>query len=116
MPEGAFLKTLRQEERRVTLVGLAQSNERISDLLRALANESPWLERPELVEIKAVALGGQQAGKAAGSEKVEPRRVYEFSINALIRGANAEPAAGGVNRPAVPGKVAQAGVATAPGK
>jgi type IV pilus assembly protein PilN len=74
---------VRQDTRKVTLVGLAQSNERISTLLRNLANESGWLERPELLEIKAVPLAAQQGGKPAQDDG---RRVYEFSINAMIRG------------------------------
>ena len=86
LPEGSFLKNLKQDERRVTLVGLAQSNERISDLLRALANDSPWLERPELVEIKAVPLANPQAGKPDARGQAEVRRVYEFSMNALVKG------------------------------
>src|SRR5690606_9656923 len=86
LPEGAFLKNLKQDERKVTLVGLAQSNERISDLLRALANDSPWLERPELVEIKAVPLANPQAGKPDARGQAEVRRVYEFSVNALVKG------------------------------
>ena len=89
MPEGAFLKSIRQDARKVTLVGLAQSNERISDLLRSLANDSPWLERPELVEIKAVPLGGQQAASKQ-ADSAEARRVYEFSVNALVRTHDAE--------------------------
>lgn len=95
MPEGAFLKSVRQDARKVTLVGMAQSNERISDLLRSLANDSEWLERPELVEIKAVPLGGPQANRNAGrnpAQSADARRVYEFSVNALLRGAEAEAA------------------------
>lgn len=99
MPEGALLKSLKQDSRKVTLIGLAQSNERISDLLRSLANDSPWLERPELVEIKAVPLGNPQAAKQANrsADGEEARRVYEFSVNALIRSPENETAA-------VPGK------------
>jgi len=103
MPEGAFLKSVKQTERKITLVGLAQSNERISDLLRALANDSAWLERPELVEIKAVPLGDPKAGRpAAGQPQSEVRRVYEFSMNALIKGGSeeAQPAAAGAPAPA----------------
>ncbi|HRO57917.1 MAG TPA: PilN domain-containing protein [Burkholderiaceae bacterium] len=108
LPEGSFLKNLKQDERKVTLVGLAQSNERISDLLRALANDSPWLERPELVEIKAVPLANQQAGKPDPRGQAEVRRVYEFSMNALVKG-RVEPETGtgsGATRQAGGGKPA----------
>ena len=119
MPEGAFLKSVKQDARKVTLVGLAQSNERISDLLRSLANDSPWLERPELVEIKAVPLGDPQAARQAGrgaADGADARRVYEFSVNALIRSPEAEAAAaaaqGGQARPA-PARQAALAPATA---
>ncbi|MBW7924764.1 MAG: PilN domain-containing protein [Burkholderiaceae bacterium] len=98
VPEGLYLKSMRQDERKVTLVGYAQSNDRVSELLRNLANNTPWLERPELVEIKAVQLGG---GKANANDA--GRRLYEFSLNALVR-TNDAPAA-------VPAKVAGAPVA-----
>lgn len=77
-PDGLHLRTVRQEELKVTMVGLAQSNERVSELLRNLAYNAPWLERPELGEIKLVT-GGQQAGAKDG------RRAYEFTLNALLK-------------------------------
>lgn len=77
-PEGIYLKTMRQEGAKVTLIGHAQSNERVSELLRNLANRTPWLERPELIEIKAARAGGTTATKDA-------RTVFEFSLNALIK-------------------------------
>jgi len=98
VPEGLYLKSMRQDERKVTLVGYAQSNDRVSELLRNLANNTPWLERPELVEIKAVQLGGAKA-----SAKDTGRRLYEFSLNALVRTHDAPAAA--------PAKVAGAPVA-----
>lgn len=106
-PEGIQLKQLKQVERKITLTGIAQSNERVSQLLRSLAHDTPWLERPELLEIKAVLLG-----KADGSGRPDPkdaRRVYQFSLNATIKApAGAEGAA-----PARPVAGAPAPVATA---
>jgi len=71
VPEGVYLRSLRQEGLRVSLNGHAQSNERVSELLRSLGNNSPWLERPELVEIKSVNVGG--------------RRLYEFGANVSVK-------------------------------
>lgn len=51
MPDGVYLSTMKQENQIVTLQGMAQSNERVSELLRNLGNNSPWLVKPELVEI-----------------------------------------------------------------
>lgn len=87
VPDGLYLKSMRQDERRVTLVGYAQSNERVSDLLRNLSNHTPWLERPELLEIKAVQLSGKS------SKDDTARRLFEFSLNALVRSNDADAAA-----------------------
>jgi type IV pilus assembly protein PilN len=83
-PEGIYFKKLKQENRRVTLTGLAQSNERVSNLLRSLAHDTPWLEHPELVEIKAVNLG-KPDGK-------DGRRAYEFSLSTTIKAPTADEA------------------------
>lgn len=56
MPEGVFLKSVRQRGSGVDLVGYAQSNARVSTLMRNIES-SPWLASPNLVEIKAVNLG-----------------------------------------------------------
>ncbi|HYF59163.1 MAG TPA: PilN domain-containing protein [Burkholderiaceae bacterium] len=81
-PEGLYLRGLKQDDNKVALTGHAQTNERVAELLRNLAERSPWIERPELGEIKEVALPGQ-AGR-------EGRRIYEFSLNALIKRPSAE--------------------------
>lgn len=75
VPEGVYLKSIKQDAQRVSLSGYAQSNERVSELLRNLGSNSPWLERPDLVEIRSVSL----------SQGKESKRVFEFSINAGIK-------------------------------
>jgi len=87
-PDGIYFKQVKQEERKVSLVGVAQSNERVSNLLRSLSYETPWLERPELVEIKAAPAGKPDAK--------DTRRVFEFAVNAMVKtpaAADAKPAA-----------------------
>jgi type IV pilus assembly protein PilN len=74
-PEGIYLKSFKQTGQRVALVGYAQSNERVSELLRNLSNSSPWLERPDLVEIRATGTG---QGKSA-------KRVFDFTVNVGIK-------------------------------
>ena len=88
-PEGVYLRLLKQDDRRVTLGGHAQTNERVAELLRNLAERSPWLERPELSEIKEVTLPPLSGQK-------EPRKLFEFSLNALVKRqtAPAEPRPG----------------------
>ena len=85
VPEGTYLRSFKQAGQKVTLNGYAQSNERVSELLRNLGNVSPWLERPDLVEIRAATVG---QGK-------DLRKVFEFTVNVGIkrpRGADAAPA------------------------
>jgi type IV pilus assembly protein PilN len=69
-PSGVYLKSFRQEGQRVTLTGVAQSQERVAELLRNLAGASPWLERPDLTEVRAAALAQSKTGK----------KVVEFTL------------------------------------
>jgi type IV pilus assembly protein PilN len=77
MPDGVFLKGFKQEGQRVVLNGYAQSQERVADLLRNLSGNSPWLERPELTEVRAATL---PQGKLA-------RKVVEFTLAVGIKRA-----------------------------
>jgi type IV pilus assembly protein PilN len=71
MPEGVFLKSIRQTGAKVNLTGFAQSNARVSTLMRAI-EESKILGSPELVEIKAVT-------------SPNSARVNEFSLNMTLK-------------------------------
>lgn len=62
LPEGIYLKTIKQSGKSITLQGYAQSNARVSTLMRNL-EESPWLESPNLVEIKAVSLNNARVNE-----------------------------------------------------
>lgn len=89
LPDGVYLVSLKQENRTVQLVGVAQSQERISELLRNL-NNSSWLSRPELVEIVSTV---QTLGPK------EQRRVANFTVRAGLAQPDApapsQPKAGG---------------------
>ncbi len=76
-PPGVFLKSVKQEGQKVTLTGSAQSQERVSELLRNLSGNSPWLERPELVEVKAGTIGA--------SSKSSGRAIVEFQLTVMIK-------------------------------
>ena len=100
-PEGVYLATIRQTDQVVAISGIAQTNERVSELLRNTSYNSPWLERPELVEIKAVNV------TAANKEQ---RRLFEFSMRVTIKRpqaapAPAAPASGAVVPPAANAKI-----------
>jgi type IV pilus assembly protein PilN len=75
VPEGIYLRSFKQAGQRVVLNGHAQSNERVSELLRNLSNNSPWLERPDLIEIRSTGTG---QGKDA-------KKVFEFTVNVGIK-------------------------------
>jgi len=62
LPDGVYLRTVRQNGTKVTLVGYAQSNARVSTLMRNIES-SPWLGSPELVEIRSVALDKQKVNE-----------------------------------------------------
>src|SRR5471032_465054 len=74
-PAGVYLKGFKQEGQKVAINGYAQSQERVSELLRNLAGVSPWLERPDLIEVKSTGLG---QGKTA-------KKVVEFNLVVNIK-------------------------------
>src|SRR5206468_9091225 len=73
LPDGIYLRSLRQVGSKVTLVGYAQSNARVSTLMRNI-DTSPWLQQPELVEIKSVP-----------SPLNKDLRVSEFTLNVQVK-------------------------------
>ena len=70
MPEGVYLKGLSQKALRVDISGYAQSNARVSTLMRNI-DSSPWLERPVLIEVK--------------SATVEKKRISEFNMFLFLK-------------------------------
>lgn len=62
VPEGVYIKSLKQEGLKVTIVGFAQSNARVSSLMSNI-DASPWLESPQLVETKAVMVNGRRSNE-----------------------------------------------------
>jgi type IV pilus assembly protein PilN len=71
-PDGVYLKSLKQTGLRVNVTGYAQSNARVSTLMRNVS-ASPFLENPELIEIKAATVGN--------------KRVSEFNMNLSLKRA-----------------------------
>ncbi|MDZ7591699.1 MAG: PilN domain-containing protein [Rubrivivax sp.] len=83
-PEGVYLTGIKQTGPVVAVNGVAQTNERVSEFLRNTLYNSPWLERPELVEIKAVSMT---------TANREQRRLYEFSMRVTLKRPQATAAA-----------------------
>ena len=97
LPDGVYLRSIKQVGTKVTLNGYAQSNARVSTLMRNIEG-SPWLEKPALVEIKLVSM--------PAAPKVEPQRLNEFTLTFEIRRGpppTALPAAGTPAKPAAKG-------------
>ncbi|MFZ3086583.1 MAG: PilN domain-containing protein [Methylotenera sp.] len=59
LPEGMYLKSIKQEGNVITLDGVADTNARVATLVRNF-NASNWMEAPTLVEIKAVTANNQK--------------------------------------------------------
>ncbi|MCS0588160.1 PilN domain-containing protein [Massilia norwichensis] len=76
-PEGVYLKSFKQDGQKVLLNGVAQSQERVAELLRNLSGNSPWLERPDLTEVRAATLAQSKTG----------RKVVEFTLTVSIKRA-----------------------------
>jgi type IV pilus assembly protein PilN len=92
-PEGIYLKSIKQEDRTVNVVGWAASNERVSEFLRNLQNNGRYVERPELIEIKIAPQGPQTI----------QRRLFEFSLNFTMKQNPDRAAAAAANsKPAKP--------------
>ena len=80
VPDGVYIKSVKQQGIKVNLTGYAQSNARVSTLMRNIAS-SPYLENPDLVEIK--------------SATVANKRVAEFTLNLSLKRQQADDAAKG---------------------
>jgi type IV pilus assembly protein PilN len=78
MPEGVYLKSVTQKGLNVNVLGYAQSNARVSTLMRNIES-SPWLANPGLVEVRAGT--------------VEKRRLAEFNLNFQLKRAEVKDAA-----------------------
>lgn len=76
VPDGVFIKTMKQDGAVVSLTGAAQSNERVAELLRNLSNNNPYVTKPELVEIVS--------GTTALSPK-DQRRVANFVVSVQLK-------------------------------
>lgn len=75
LPDGIYLRSMKQVGPSVLLTGVAQSQERVSEMLRRLSTKTEWLVKPELVEIVAA--------NAPVSNR-EQRRVSNFTIRVTL--------------------------------
>ncbi|GKT21406.1 PilN domain-containing protein [Acidovorax sp. SUPP3334] len=98
LPDGVYVTNLKQVDQVITMQGMAQSNERVSEMLRNLADNTPWFSKPELVEIVAanIALNPR-----------EQRRVASFNLRfRLMRTSEAQKTMDAASAPATAPKAA----------
>jgi len=88
MPEGVYLKSVKQRGQAISLQGYSQSNARVSTLMRNIES-SAWLANPQLIEIKAAKVGN--------------KRLSEFSMNLQLKRAQPEKAPAGAAKSAKKG-------------
>lgn len=84
-PEGIYLTAIRQADKVVTVSGIAQTNERVSEFLRNVSRGSEWLEKPDLIEVKLASVS---------TNTREQRRLLEFSMRVSIKVPPRDPATG----------------------
>jgi type IV pilus assembly protein PilN len=75
-PEGVYLTTIKQDGQVVAVTGVAQTNERVSEFLRNTAYSSTWLEKPELIEIKAAVVT---------TANRDQKRLFDFSVRVTLK-------------------------------
>lgn len=78
LPDGTYLKSVKQTGDKINITGYAQSNARVSTLMRNLAS-SPWLESPELVEIKSATINSVRANEFSLNVKVKRQQPEDKS-------------------------------------
>jgi len=95
-PEGVYFTSIRQDGQALNVTGIAQTNERMSEFLRNTGNNSEWLTRPELGEIKL---------STAQATTRDQRRLFDFTVRINVKRQQDQ---------AAPAAAASAPVAAAP--
>jgi type IV pilus assembly protein PilN len=101
VPEGIYVTSVKQDGQNLSVAGIAQTQERVSEFLRNTAYSSEWLVKPDLVESKAAVLQGVNR---------EQKRLFDFSVRLTIKRPqdSASGAASGVAARAASGAAAGA--------
>ena len=105
VPEGIYITSVKQDGQTLIVAGIAQTQERVSELLRNTAYSSEWLVRPELVESRSVT--------AVGANR-EQKRLFEFSMRLTVKRPQDAPASASASASAVALPAAATKPASAP--
>jgi type IV pilus assembly protein PilN len=84
VPEGIYITSIKQDGQFLNLAGIAQTQERVSELLRNTAYNSEWLVKPELIESKATTLQPNTR---------DQKRLFDFSVRLTIKRPQDAPSA-----------------------
>ena len=84
VPEGIYITSVKQDGQTLNVTGVAQTQERVSELLRNTAYNSEWLVRPELIESSSTTV------IAANREQ---KRLFNFSMRLTVKRPQDAPAA-----------------------
>jgi len=102
-PEGIYFTAVKQDAQLLNVTGIAQTQERISELLRNTAYNSEWLVKPELVESKATTVT---------TANREQKRLFDFSVRLTVKRPQDQAAVAG----AIPASAPASGAAAAAAK
>jgi type IV pilus assembly protein PilN len=76
LPEGLYLKSIKQQGRLITLLGVADTQARIATLVKNLG-VSNWVESPNLIEIKASTVNGVKQNDFTMNVTLKPQKAAE---------------------------------------
>ncbi len=106
-PEGMYFTAVKQDGQVLSIVGIAQTQERVSEFLRNTAYNSEWLVKPELVESKATTVVGANR---------EQKRLFDFSVRVTVKRPQDVPAVSAEAPAPAPARPASGATVAAPPK
>ncbi|MBC7733716.1 MAG: PilN domain-containing protein [Bacteriovorax sp.] len=106
-PEGMYFTSVKQDGQVLSIVGIAQTQERVSEFLRNTAYNSEWLVKPELVESKATTVVGANR---------EQKRLFDFSVRVTVKRPQDVPAVSAEASAPAPARPASGATVAAPPK
>ncbi len=86
LPDGIYLRSLKQTGDKISIVGYAQSNARISTLMRAI-EDSPWINSPTLIEIHASTTAGARQSEFSLNFNITKRDAAAVATPAVQAGS-----------------------------
>jgi type IV pilus assembly protein PilN len=84
LPDGVYLKSLKQTGNKINMVGYAQSSARVSTLMRSI-EDSPWLDTPNLIEVHASTVGSTRLSEFALSFNLTKQEATPVAAPAPVK-------------------------------